>query len=284
MSETVSQVFTPAEFRDLACDIALGAGELVRTQRAELAGEDRLDADTKSSIVDPVTVVDKASEKYIVGRISAERPLDGIVGEEGADKSSTSGVQWIVDPIDGTVNFLYGLPVYAVSIGVAIHGELVAGAVLNVATGELYLGARGEGASVRRNGKTAPLQASHVTDTEQALVATGFGYTARRREAQAQILTTLLPKVRDIRRMGAAALDLCRVAEGHVDAYYEHGLHPWDYAAGAVIAREAGCGVVVPELDVSGVEGRLVVVTAPGITNNFRALVEESGASQNLPH
>ncbi|MHA2789133.1 inositol monophosphatase family protein [Corynebacterium sp. S7] len=292
----MSDIHSPTEFapeeiadfvhlRDLAVDIAVGAADLVRTQRAQLSADGSLYADTlsKSSAVDPVTIVDRASEKFIVDSIGQKRPDDGILGEEGADKPSHSGYQWIVDPIDGTVNFLYNIPEYAVSIGVALRGEPVAGAVVNVATGEVFQAAKGAGATVTRNGQTSKLQASKAEDTARALVSTGFGYTANRREAQANVLTHLLPRVRDIRRMGAAALEICRVAEGVVDAYYEHGIHPWDYAAGAVIATESGVVFSHPGLQVSGTKGFPVVATAPGISTSFRALLAASGGDQQLP-
>lgn len=274
-----------SDLRDYAADLARGAAQLVREQRAELVSKGELasTAQLKSSAVDPVTAVDKASEEYLVGRLTSERPEDGIRGEEGASKSSQSGLEWIIDPIDGTVNFLYNLPVYAVSVGAVYHGEPVAGAVLNVATGELYQAAKNQGATVTRDGVSAPLRASGVTHLESTLVATGFAYTAQRRKAQGEIVARLLPQVRDIRRMGAAALDLCRVAEGSVDAYYEHGIHPWDYAAGAIIATEAGAVLTHPGLDVSGAEGVPVVCTAPGIAKSFRTVLKECGGGEKLP-
>lgn len=279
---------TPPELRDLAVEIAREAGELVRTRRAELvddtsAGGLQATTTTKSSAVDPVTVVDQASEAFIVDRINRTRPGDGIIGEEGANKESTTGVEWIVDPIDGTVNFLYGIPVYAVSIGVAVDEELVAGAVLNVATRELYYAAKGHGAFHNHEGTTTQLQANTLNDTQEAMVATGFGYTSPRRKAQAQILTHVLPQVRDIRRMGAAALDFCHLAAGRIDAYYEHGLHPWDYAAGAVIAREAAAHVQVPGLRASGDDGEVVIACAQGISVAFDTLLDEAGAKKNVP-
>ncbi|SER44934.1 Inositol-1-monophosphatase SuhB [Corynebacterium cystitidis DSM 20524] len=288
MSNTSVPTPAPSELRDLAISIAREAGDLVRSRRAELAGDRsaaglRAATTLKSSAVDPVTIVDQASETYIVDRISRARPDDGFIGEEGSSKESATGVEWIVDPIDGTVNFLYDIPVYAVSIGVALQGELIAGAVLNVATQELYYAASGEGAFRTSEGTTAELRVNDVVDTRQAMVATGFGYTSGRRAAQAEVLTKVLPHVRDIRRMGAAALDFCHLASGRIDAYYEHGLHPWDFAAGAVIAREAGAHVEVPALRSSGDDGEVVIATAPGITDSFYQLLESGGGRKNLP-
>lgn len=279
---------TPTQLRDVAVEIAREAGELVRTRRAELVDDTSVaglqaTTTTKSSAVDPVTVVDQASEAFIVDQINRTRPGDGIIGEEGANKESTTGVEWIVDPIDGTVNFLYGIPGYAVSIGVAVDGGLVAGAVLNVATGELYYAAEGEGAFRDHEGTTTRLQTNTLNDTTEAMVATGFGYTSSRRKAQAQILTHVLPQVRDIRRMGAAALDFCHLAAGRIDAYYEHGLHPWDFAAGAVIAREAGAHVQVPGLRASGDDGEVVITSVQGISAAFDTLLDEAGAKKNVP-
>ena len=232
-----------AELRALAAKTVREAAELIRARRADIVATDGLAAHTvtKTSAVDPVTIVDQAAEKFIVHTLRAARPQDGFLGEEGAAEASESGVTWVVDPIDGTVNFLYGIPDYAVSVGAVIDGVPVAGAVINVVQDILYHAAAGAGAVVERAGK-APQQLRCRTerDVSRALLATGFGYSAARRSAQARVLVDVLPRVRDIRRMGAAALDICRVAEGSVDAYYEHGIKPWDFVGGTVIAREAG--------------------------------------------
>ncbi|WP_179948260.1 inositol monophosphatase family protein [Corynebacterium liangguodongii] len=267
----------------LAADIASRAADLVAQRRAALVAAGGLSvAATKSSEVDPVTVVDRASEEFIAREIARLRPGDGIVGEEGTHDAGTTGVQWIVDPIDGTVNFLYGIPSYAVSLGVAVDGQLVAGAVCNPATGELFSAARGCGARVQRGGKSREITASQATRLAHSLVATGFSYSSQRRASQAEILTEVLPRVRDIRRAGSAALDLCAVACGRVDAYFEHGTHPWDYAAGAVIAAEAGATVHHPGLDAEGAQGRLTAAAAPGVWAEFAALLKNAGAWEPL--
>jgi len=227
------------ELRDLALQIAREAAALVAERRA--AGVEV--AATKTSVVDVVTEVDQASERLIRERILASRPDDSILGEEGDDLHGTSGVRWIVDPVDGTVNLLYGVPAYAVSIAAEVQGpegpEVVAGVVLNAATGVEYAAARGAGAT--RNGQ--PIRTRPQGPVDRRLVGTGFAYLRESRVRQAEAFTRLLPEIRDIRRMGACSLDLCAVAEGSLDAYLEEGVHLWDHAAGGLVATEAGAVV-----------------------------------------
>jgi myo-inositol-1(or 4)-monophosphatase len=224
----------PADLLALATDLARRAGALALSLHSGLQGHD-----TKSTPTDVVTAADRASEQLLVEGIRAARPGDGVLGEEGADDAGTTGVRWVVDPVDGTVNYLYGLPQWAVSIGVEVDGETLVGVVYDPAKDELWQAVRGRGATL--DGR--PLRCTAVTDLSQALVATGFGYDARRRAAQAALLPSLLPAVRDLRRLGSGALDLCAVAAGRVDAYYEQGLSPWDGIAGTLVAREAGARV-----------------------------------------
>ena len=200
---------------------------------------DRVVVGTKSTPTDMVTEIDRASEALIVAGIRAARPDDAIIGEEGADQSGTSAVRWVIDPVDGTTNYLYGLPGFAVSIAVEVDGEAVAGVVHDPLHRDVFTATRGGGA--HRNGAT--IHASAKADLATALVATGFSYDPGRRRAQAAVLERVLPAIRDVRRFGAAAVDLCSVGCGRVDAYYEVGLAPWDLAAGALIAREAGAEV-----------------------------------------
>nr|VDG63483.1 inositol monophosphatase [Streptococcus thermophilus] len=273
------------ELLSLALHTCSLAADHVRDRRAELIGEGALAAaETKSSEVDPVTVVDKESEELIISTLQKHRPEDGILGEEGADIPSHSGVRWIVDPIDGTVNFLYGIPQYAVSIAAAHGDEVLAGVVVNVSTGRIYQACTGRGAFTRDRGdrEWRRLGVSSASEVHLALVATGFSYTPQWRAQQADILRAVLPRVRDIRRAGSAALDLCMLADGMVDAYYEHATHPWDYAAGAVIAAEAGAQVVHPGLGASGHDGAVTMASGPGIWNNFRELLTEVGADKPL--
>jgi myo-inositol-1(or 4)-monophosphatase len=222
----------PNELLDLAVRLAREAAALIRDRPADLG------ADTKATPTDAVTVTDRASERLILAGLAAARPQDAVVAEESGSSgdATTDGVRWYVDPLDGTVNYLYDLPQYAVSIAAEVAGDVVAGVVLDVASGDTYTATRGGGAYC--NGHR--LACRGETDPALALVATGFSYDAERRAAQGKVVGALLPRVRDIRRMGAAALDLCAVAAGRVDGYFEERLKPWDWAAGALIAREAG--------------------------------------------
>ena len=223
------------ELLELAVDISRSAASILTDGLTRV----RTNVETKTTGTDMVTEMDRASERLIVDRILAARPEDGILGEEGTDRPGTSGVRWIVDPIDGTTNYFYGHPGFSVSIAVEINGEICVGVVNDPLHAEVFTAVRGHGA--HRNG--LPIAVSAETRLSHALIATGFSYEPERRRRQATVLTELLPQVRDIRRMGAASVDLCSVACGRVDAYYERGLQPWDHAAGALIAREAGAQV-----------------------------------------
>lgn len=273
------------ELQQLAAETARAAARRIVAHRAELMGSTGLaaSAETKSSAVDPVTVVDKAAESFITEALLSARPDDGLLGEEGASRPSRTAVTWVVDPIDGTVNFLYGIEEYAVSIAAQVEGRTVAGAVINVAHETLYEAGLGHGAwRTDAAGKRVQLACGAETNPALALIATGFGYSATRRAGQARLLTEILPQVRDIRRMGAAALDLCRVAEGTVDAYYEHGLHLWDYAAGMLIAQEAGARVVAPEPAVSGAEGKLFYAAGYELMEAFEQVLIKAQADRPL--
>jgi len=221
------------QLRDLAARLAVEAGTLVFEGRK---GGVR-SASTKSSDTDVVTEFDRASEQLIVAGLAAERPDDAVVGEEGTDAAGASGVRWLIDPIDGTTNFLYDLPGYAVSIAALIDDRAVAGAVYVPKTGELFTAIDGHGAML--NG--TPIHCSSTPTLDRALVATGFSYLVDHRREQGERFARLIPEIRDVRRFGAASTDLCYVAAGRLDAYYEQWLGPWDWAAGELIAREAGC-------------------------------------------
>ena len=226
------------ELLEIAATVARRAAALALQRRrdgVEIAA-------SKSTITDIVTRADRESEDLIRSALAAARPRDGFLGEESGAEHGTSGLTWVVDPIDGTVNYFYDIPAWAVSVAV-VEGEpdpatwrTLAGAVVNPSTGEVFTAAAGAGA--RLNG--APIQANAGVDLPLALVGTGFGYDPEKRRKQAAFVTELIPQVRDIRRIGAASLDLCSVACGRLDAYYERGLNPWDHAAGALIAQEAG--------------------------------------------
>ncbi|MET0728527.1 MAG: inositol monophosphatase family protein [Acidimicrobiales bacterium] len=240
-----------------------------------LAGLDkvRTDVRTKSTGTDMVSEMDRAAEALIVDRLLGARPGDGMMGEEGTDLPGTSGVRWIVDPLDGTTNYLYGLAGFGVSIAAEHEGTVVAGVVLDVVRGELFAATLGAGAT--RNGTA--IVASPANRLATSLIATGFSYEAARRAKQAAVLVEVIPYVRDIRRLGAAAVDLCSVACGRVDGYYEGGLAPWDVAAGALIASEGGA--VVTDLHGSPARGDSVIAAAPGIADELRELVLSAGAA-----
>ena len=232
------------------------------------------DVDTKASDIDLVTEIDRASEALISQRLLAARPGDGIVGEEGTGIASTSGVEWLVDPIDGTTSFYYGLPGFSVSIAARLDGQVVAGCVLAPAITTEYSAVLGEGAWM--NGE--PIECRDTTELRKALVATGFSPDHERRARQGQMFATIIPQLRDIRRMGSAALDLAAVAAGQVDAYFEIGLSLWDYAAGVLIAAEAGALTIVEPDDTTG--RAFVVASAPGIATELVALLRDANADK----
>jgi myo-inositol-1(or 4)-monophosphatase len=274
----------PEELREVAALLAAEAADFVRRRRAELIGPEpsgRPTTRSKSSPTDPVTVADTDTERLIRRRLQQLRPGEPVLGEEGGGTSADAGtVLWVVDPIDGTVNFVYGLPVYAVSIAARVSGVSVAGAVADAVAGEVYCAAAGLGAQLRDRHGIRPLRCSDADDLSMALVGTGFGYDPVRRAAQAQLLARMLPLIRDVRRMGSAALDLCMVAAGRLDAHYEHGLSVWDWAAGALIAAEAGATVALPG---PGQAPGLVVAAAPGVAGELLAALDRFGRATPVP-
>ena len=225
-----------ADLRSFAEELAVQAGSVALDGRRRLGVGQPVAHDTKSSPTDPVTEFDRAAEQLIVGAIRARRPDDSIVGEEGADHTGDSGLAWHVDPIDGTANFVYDLPAWCTSVAVVDEQGPLAGAVFAPVTNELFAAARGAGSTL--NGR--PIRCSGASELATALVGTGFNYAPSVRARQAQRLVALLPQVRDVRRYGSAALDLCFVASGRLDAYFEEHLNSWDLAAGVLIASEAG--------------------------------------------
>ena len=272
----------PGTLMAVAEGLAAEASDFVRRRRAEVFGDGtgRTEVGSavraKSTPTDPVTVVDTETERFLRERLADLRPGDVIVGEEEGGAADTRGGRptWVLDPIDGTVNFLYGIPAYAVSVGVQVDGASVAGAVANVSTGEVFSAARGGGARLRLGDATTPLRCNDVTDLSMALVGTGFAYDRDRRMAQADELARLIPAVRDVRRIGSCALDLCMVASGRLDAYYEDGVHVWDWAAGALVAEEAGAWMRLPAADGAS---ELIAAAAPGIADEFAAALRASG-------
>ena len=261
------------ELSALAAEVAREAGE-VAAEGQEGIGV----LDTKSTPTDVVTAMDRRCEELIRERLLKARPGDAFLGEEGGEDpgvpaaAGESAVRWIVDPIDGTVNYLYGRDEWAVSIAAEVDGEVVAGAVCAPRTGELFTAERGGGA--RLNGR--PVTAGAAPALGMALVATGFGYDPQRRAHQGEVLGAVLPRVRDIRRNGSAAIDLCGLACGRADAFYERGLNRWDWAAGALVAEEAGIAV-------GGLHGApgstdLFIAAGPGLFEELHDLLAPLGA------
>lgn len=261
--------------KSVARQVATDAAELVREAWAGMAAGRSVAVGTKSGDTDVVTAVDHESERLIRKRLAQLRPGEPVLGEEGGGNAGESGVTWVVDPIDGTVNFLYGLPWFAVSVAAQVDGVSVAGAVAEPASGRVWTAARGQGAWLddRR------LEVSAPERLELTLVGTGFGYDARRRARQAQLVAQLCGRVRDIRRNGAASLDLCAVAAGWLDAYFEHGLNRWDWAAGALIAAEAGAVVELPGT-APDLGADATYAAAPSVAAPLRTLLVDYGAAE----
>jgi myo-inositol-1(or 4)-monophosphatase len=252
------------ELLDLAVTAAEDAAALLREERPDTV-------DTKSSRTDLVTDLDHAAEERIVGRLLDARPGDGVLGEEGGERTGTSGVRWIVDPLDGTTNFVYEYPAYSVAIAAEADGQVVAGVVLDVVRSQRFTATLGGGAA--RDGR--PVSVTGADDLATALLATGFSYLRENRARQAEVLATVLPAVRDLRRSGSAALDLCTVACGRVDGFWERGLAPWDRAAGGLIAAEAGAtvGVLVDR------EPSTMVAASPALYEPLCELLLRGGAA-----
>lgn len=267
MSADPAKPADPTELAALAERLAIAAAAELRHR------PDDLQADAKSTPTDAVTVMDRRAEAVILRGLAAERPQDRVVAEESGDNDRAAEVTWYVDPLDGTVNYLYGIPQYAVSIAAAIDGELVAGVVVDVVRDETYAAVRGRGATLGRR----RLRCTQQTDPALALVATGFAYSSATRAEQARVVAQMLPAVRDVRRLGSAALDLCAVAAGRVDAYYEAAMLPWDWAAGTLIAREAGARV-------EGLGGRppgegVMLAANPVLFGRLHDLLVDAGAT-----
>lgn len=240
---------------------------------------DRSTVGTKSSETDVVTAADRATEQLIRARLAELRPGEGVLGEEEGGAARLDGLHWVVDPIDGTVNYLYGYPWFAVSVAAQLDGVSVAGAVVEPVSGRVWSAGLGLGAEL----DGTPLHVSAADRLELSLVATGFGYRVERRRRQAAMVAGLVGQVRDIRRAGAGSLDLCAVAAGWVDAYVEHGLSRWDWAAGALIAAEAGALTRVPADSGDGGDGLggdITVACTPGIAVELFGLLRDLGAEE----
>lgn len=258
-----------SELHDLLVGLAVDAATLARERRQVGVTI----AASKSSLVDIVTEADRAVERLVVDRIRSARPDDGILGEEGTSIRGASGLTWVIDPIDGTVNYLYDIPAYAVSIAL-VEGEAdpktwhaISGAVVDAANGTVYEAQRGSGA--RRDGRE--IRVADAVPAAVALVGTGFGYDAQRRQRQAAVVQGLIGSVRDIRRIGSAALDLASVASGRLNAYFERGLQPWDMAAGALLVEEAGGAL--RGWDGAPASSDFLLAAAPALADELTALL-----------
>ncbi len=261
-----------ASFRRLCISLAREAGQLALDgRRTEMArGTNNLGTNTKSSATDLVTRYDQASESLIRDRLSQERPDDGVLGEEGTNIASRSGLHWIIDPIDGTTNFVYGYPAWGPSVAVAQGDTVIAGAVHIPMTGETFHAGLGLGAAQDDD----PISVNDPQELSSVLIATGFGYDAEHRGVQGRRVASLLPSVRDVRRSGSAAYDLCSVACGRVDAYFEDRLNVWDIAAGLLIALEAGA--VANSLDGGPPSAESILVSTPGVHASLLRLLAET--------
>jgi myo-inositol-1(or 4)-monophosphatase len=275
----------PGELLGLAVDAAQAAAAMLAAGRpAGPSGRPEV-AGTKSSPTDVVTEMDQAAEVLIRQRLLAERPRDAILGEEGGEEGGRAGgpgrVRWVVDPLDGTVNYLYGLPDWSVSIAAEADGTVVAGVVTVPSYGEVFTATLGGGAWLRAGDGTVALRCNTGVPLEQALVSTGFGYEVPRRVVQGEVVGAVLPRVRDIRRGGSCAVDLCSLAAGRVDAYYERGVNYWDWAAGGLVATEAGArlgGLARPEASPS-----MTIAAEPVLFGQLRDLLASLGAERDAP-
>ena len=242
------------ELLNLAESIALKAGSLLVNRPS------KFDLDEKSGVFDFATQMDHESEKLIVSEILAARPNDGLIGEEGANRESKSGVTWVIDPIDGTVNYLYDIPGWCISIAAKDRDGGLAGVVYSPATQSLWKAHRGGGAFLNGN----PIKCNDPVALNRALVGSGFAYDLEKRKIQAALIARLLPEIRDLRRLGACAVDMCHVASGSLDAYFEAGVNEWDYAAAGLIATEAGAMISIDKGIWNG-EKNMVIVAGPAL-------------------
>jgi myo-inositol-1(or 4)-monophosphatase len=258
---------------ELAERVARAAGEVLLSYY----GRPPEGVGTKSSATDLVSDADREAERTIRDLLESERPEDGLVAEEGSHALGDSGRRWVVDPLDGTINFLYGFPAWAVSVALEDAGGVLAGVVHAPINGETFCAARGEGAFLlsERDPERLELRVRAPRALDQALVATGFSYEPDRRAVQAEVMRELLPRARDIRRAGAAALDLAWLAAGRVDAYFERGLQHWDWAAGRLLVEEAGGGVAWLDGDWPG----MIAASGGDLLAELRALVSGSSRS-----
>lgn len=272
--EPIEEFLSSHELLPLAWSASVEAARFLRDERPR-----DLIVESKSTPVDSVTEMDRGAEARLVSALLGARPDDGFLGEEGGERIGTSGVRWVVDPLDGTVNYLYRIPMWSVSVAAETNGESTLGIVVVPEYDEAYVGIKNGGAWLIRHAMTEPswveqLHVRECADVASAMVATGFGYAAQRRQEQASVMLSLAGQVRDFRRMGCATVDFCWLARGRLDAYYERGLNRWDIAAGALIAREAGA--VVSGLWGESPYEETMVVSVPGIAVPMREMLRKA--------
>ncbi|HAN71326.1 MAG TPA: inositol monophosphatase [Actinobacteria bacterium] len=252
---------------------ATAAGSFLRDERPS-----GLIVESKSSPTDAVSAMDRSAETLILATLRTAFPADAVLGEEGGEREGSSGRRWVVDPLDGTVNYLFGIPLWGVSVALVGADGTELGVVCLPETDEAFIGVRGWGSWHIRRGTAQRLAGSSCSDLTLAMVTTGFSYSAERRQAQAHVLEAIIGEVRDVRRTGCAVVDFCWLAMGRVDAYYEYGLNPWDHAAGALICREAG-------MQVSGISSGVdpdpfFVAASPDIAADLERLLLAQGADR----
>jgi fructose-1,6-bisphosphatase/inositol monophosphatase family enzyme len=258
----------------LAWECAQSAGAFLKNERPR-----DLNIETKSSGSDLVSEMDRGAEALIVDLIIATRPNDSILGEEGSNRIGSSGVRWIIDPLDGTTNYLFGIPLWGVSIGVEIDGVVQLGVIAIPETNKSYVGVAGVGSFCVDGESLEALNVRRGSKLKDALLATGFGYSPIRRGLQAEVVASVLPQIADIRRSGCAVVDLCWLASGFTDGYFEVGLNPWDYAAGALIVSLAGGRVEAP---IDGDLGKLLISSNPEIYDELEQVLMAAGAHDLL--
>jgi len=261
----LAEVLAQDPLATLAWRAAHEAGPFLADERPDAPA-----IESKPAPTDVVTQMDRQAEAILIDRLLGPRPRDGLLGEEGGERLGSSGIRWVVDPLDGTVNYLYGLPMWGVSVAAEEDATTRVGVVVTPAFDEAYIAIRGVGSWVVRSGAVSRLRVRHCASLAQALVVTGFGYTPEQRGRQGRLVADLLPDVRDIRRGGAAVIDLCWLARGRTDAYFEHGLNAWDVAAGALIAAEAGARVTG-----GPGTGRVLLVAVPSIADDLGHLRDD---------
>jgi myo-inositol-1(or 4)-monophosphatase len=274
MIASLGSLLNQHEIGQLAWECAQNAGDFLKNERPR-----NINIDTKSSGSDLVSEMDRGAEALIVDLITASRPNDSILGEEGSNRIGTSGVRWIIDPLDGTVNYLFGIPLWGVSIAVEVDGVVEVGVIAIPETNKSYVGIAGVGSFCVSGESLAELNVRRGSQIHNSLLATGFGYSPVRRGLQADVVASVLPQIADIRRSGCAVVDLCWLASGFIDGYFEIGLNPWDYSAGVLIVSLAGGRVEAP---IDDDLGNLLISSTPEIFEELNQILIAAGAHDLL--